>query len=488
MQIIIENVKSRLLIGGADNLVDPKLIDHLRDYFSVEVPGAFFARKHLKYHWNGKKYFLTEKGAFATGFLPTMLKFLDEEYKDLEVKIVDRRENLVHFKPDFVHKIGNQTMYDHQVAVIKAYNNHIKFREYTIPFYQGIADCATNAGKSLIMSGTLMNLEGEPSMLVIIHRKTIYRELVEYFESVFGEVGQINDQNYKIGKRVTIAMIQSLSRKIDQATTLCDLAKIQVVCVDESHYSGSAMYSKVLVHVNAPVRMGLSGSAIDSNDIVSKMVIIGLFGPRLSIIAKRELMDKGISTPVTVYMHLVNTVLHQPILEYEDCIQQLIYESAERINIIANLIKDRTNVLIAVDKIKHGEYIQEQLRQRGILVELTHSKDRDIEGRVARFKTGELPVIISTGVLKEGVNIKILRCLIYCVGNQSKISVKQWMGRTERLYDGKESVEFHDFFDIGPFVNKFSKTRLKTYYDENLPVMLDFDLHDAKKMRQVIVK
>lgn len=486
MTILIDNVKSKLLIGGPDNLVDDKLITHLREYMSVEVPGAFFANKHLHYHWDGKKYFLTEKGAFATGFLLVLLKFIDSEYPDLKVTIVDNRGDIPQFRSKFVNKIGDQTAYAHQEQLIKAYNHRIKFREYDIYFPRGVCDAATNAGKGLVMAGVCMNL-GSPRMLVIIHRKTIFRELVEYFYSVFGVVGQINDQYYDV-KPVTVAMIQTLSRRIDQATVLKDLAQFQILACDESHYAGSPMYSKVLVHVNAPVRMGLSGTAIDSGDIVSKMVIIGLFGPRLSIIAKKELMDKGISTPVTVYMHLVNTILHTPVLEYEDCIQQLIYESAERINIIANLIKDRTNVLIAVDKIKHGEYIQEQLKQRGILVEITHSKDRDIENRVARFKTGELPALISTGVLKEGVNIKILRCLIYCIGNKSKISVKQWMGRTERLYDGKESVEFHDFMDIGPFVNKFSRTRLKTYYDENLPVILDFDPKDVKKMRQVIVK
>ena len=105
MKIIIQDVQSVLSIGGRDGLVDPDLMQHLRDYMSVEVPGAFFMQKRLKWHFDGKKYFLTPGGKMASGFLPVLLKYIEEEYPTLEVEIIDERENLPVFKKEFVNKI-----------------------------------------------------------------------------------------------------------------------------------------------------------------------------------------------------------------------------------------------------------------------------------------------------------------------------------------------------------------------------------------------
>jgi hypothetical protein len=105
MKVIIGNVQSVLQIGGTDLLTDGKMIDILREYMSVKVPGSFFANKKLKWHWNGLKYFLTPSGKFATGFLPVLLGFIDETYPDLDVEIIDERGQLPQFKKEFVNKV-----------------------------------------------------------------------------------------------------------------------------------------------------------------------------------------------------------------------------------------------------------------------------------------------------------------------------------------------------------------------------------------------
>ena len=489
MKIIIENVKCRVLVGGKDFLLDPDLMQRFREYLSIEVPGSFFANKKLHYHWDGRKYFLTPGGAMATGFLPVFLKFIEEEYPTLEVEIIDERGELPQFKGEFVGKIGRLTAFEHQKDMILALNHNIEFKGQSIPFYRGVVDGATNSGKSLVIAGLMLNLVGDQRMLIIIHRKTIYRELLEYYTSVFGEIGQVNDKEYKI-KPVTLAMIQTLSRKIDNANIKKDLSQFTVLACDEVHYSGSKMYSSVLVHCPASVRIGTSGTSFDSSDIVSKMVIVGLFGPRLKTISKREMMDKGISAPVSVHIHLVNTILRAPVLNYTDCIKYLIHESIERAAVIAKIAKEKAKeglVLITVDKISHGDFLYNYLKQLNIEVELTHSKDSYISDKIRNFKNKEFSILISTGVLKEGVNIKGITCIIYAVGLQSKISVKQFMGRGERTEEGKLGIEFHDFYDIGKFCQKYSLKRIKMYHDEELPVLMDFDLKDTKRMTNIVV-
>jgi superfamily II DNA or RNA helicase len=491
MKVIIGNVQSRLVIGGSDGLCDPNLIDTLREYMSVEVPGSFFANKKLRWHWNGKKYFLTrEYGKFATGFLPALLKYIEEEYPDLDVEIIDERGELPRFKREFVAKIGPITITDgyiHQKEMIECLNHEIIFRGQIIPFYRGVVDGATNSGKSAVIAGLFLNIEGDQKMLVVIHRKAIYRELLEFFTQVFGEIGQINDIHYFMGKQVTLAMIQTLSSRIDDPNTKKDLAQFTILACDEVHAGGSKMYSSTLVHCPASVRIGTSGTSFDSNDIISRMIIVGLFGPRLKTVSKREMMDKGISAPVTVYMHLVNTILRQPLVTYDEHIKYLIHESIERVSIMAKIIREKSPVLISVAKTQHGVFIQEQLKQMGISVELTHSKDKDIIPKVDAFRNGEIDCLISTGTLREGVNMPRVKVTIFAEGMMAKISIKQWMGRGERLHESKDSVEFHDFMDIGKFCQTHSLKRLKVYQDENLPIIMDFDKKDLKNMRSIVM-
>ena len=493
MKIVIESVKTKILIGGVDHLANPKLIDHLREYMSVKVPGSFFAAKKLRYHWDGMKYFLTPGGSMATGFLPIFLRFIEEEYPDLEVEIIDSREELPQFRSTFVDKVGSLTItqeYIHQKMLIEAYNNYIKFRDQSIYFPRGVIDAATNSGKTAVIAGTFLNLLGDQRMIVIIHRVTIYRELLEFFKQVFGEVGQINDKYYTI-RPVTLCMIQTLYSRIEDPNTKKDLSQFTVLAVDECHRAGSAMYTKTLVHCHAGMRIFVSGSAFESDDIVSKMIIVGLSGSKLATVTKKEMMSKGISTPVKVKIHLCNTILRSAPLDYRDCIKQLIHESSERATIIYKIVKERMPIgpiLIAVDKTEHGKFINEQLQQRGIRAELTHSKDPAIIRRVDAFRTGDLDVLISTGVLREGVNLPLIQTIIMAAGEQSRVYIKQWCGRGERISEGKTETELHDFYDIGKYVQAHSLHRIKLYKAEELELEMDFDMKNARRLTSVIIK
>ncbi len=76
MKIVVNNVVTKVISGGPDDLHYPGVFDDLRNYLSVDVPGAFFTIQYKKKVWDGKRYFLTPTGKMATGFLPFLLKHL----------------------------------------------------------------------------------------------------------------------------------------------------------------------------------------------------------------------------------------------------------------------------------------------------------------------------------------------------------------------------------------------------------------------------
>jgi superfamily II DNA or RNA helicase len=417
----------------------------------------------------------------ATGFLPIFLKFVEEEYQDLIVEIVDEREDLPRFKEEFVSQIGNFQIegdYLFQKNLVQSLNKYITFRGQKIYFPRGVLNSATNAGKSTVIAAIYLNMEKMERMLVVIHRKTVYRQLVQFFQEMFPEVGEINDQQYNI-KPVTVAMVQTMYRRIDDMTLRKDLAQFTILAVDEMHLSGSSMYSRVLLHCNAGLRVGLSGTAFDSDNIVNKMISVGAIGPECANVSKRTLMDTGISTPVKVHILLCNTVLSFPIVDYDECIDAFIYYSKERVALMAQIIKDRIEagpILIAVDKTRHGEFVQQQLKEQfKIYTELTHSKDPEIKEKIQAFKDGQIDAIISTGVMREGLNLPLIATIIYASGGKAKISVKQWSGRGERKHESKTEVLFYDFFDKGRFVTSHSKARIKIYEQEQLEIIYHYE-------------
>lgn len=494
MRIEISNIHCKLEIGGTDHLYHPNLMKIFREYMSVEVDGAFFINKHLPFHYDGKRYFITPKGKMATGFLPTFLRYLDREHPDLDVELKDNRGYFPAFSDTFVDRIGSVTIteeYIHQRHMIECYKHNIEFRGITIPFPRGIIDAATNAGKTAIMAGIYLNMKEKEKMLVIIHSKVVFKQLVDMMTDVFGEVGQINATKYII-KPVTIAMIQTLYSRRDDLNLRKDLNQFTILAYDEAHKSGSSQSSKVLVHCPAPMRVFVSGTAFDSSDTVNNLIAIGLSGPKLGGVSKKYLMDKKISTPVKVHMRVCNTVLDYPVLDYRECMDMMIHYSKERVDEMRKIILERTEagpILIAVNFTQHGQFLMDELSKslpEDILIEFSHGKDSDQVEKVEAFKQGQIDVLISTGILKEGVNLPLIQTLIYAIGEMAKVSVKQWMGRIERKHESKDVAMMYDFYDIGKFVRKHSENRLLCYQAENVEIELDFDIHKVKSLRTII--
>jgi superfamily II DNA or RNA helicase len=462
----------------------PGIKDDLRDYMSVNKPGAWFSTAYKKQQWDGKRYFITPTGKMATGFLPLLAKVLERDYPKLPVEVIDERGEIPTFKSELVTKIGSMLAegdYEHQKHAIAAMDKWLAIRELQIPFPRGIINAATNAGKTAVIAGLFLNLEGDNRMLVLIHNKTIFTQLVEAFEDVFdGDVGIINASTYK-PNIITVGMIKTLSNRIaDSVNVKKDMAAFNVVAVDECHLAGGKTYQHVLKNVPAPVRMFVSGTPFDSDAIVNKMISIGLSGPEVFNISKRELMDKGISLEAKIHMHLCNEPVkwtgkgEEP---YEFATYERIYRSAKRVAIMYDILKDyQGSTLIAVNYIEHGQLLSASLQSMGIKsIKFVHGDDPERDEKIQDFKDGKIKTLISTTILKEGVNIPIISKLIYAAGGKAKVDLKQWMGRLERLHKDMKDFIMHDFFDIGPYVERHSRSRRAAYKKEQLSVIEHYD-------------
>jgi len=307
-------------------------------------------------------------------------------------------------------------------------------------------------------------------------------------------MGRFNDKVYDL-QLVTIAMIKTVFNRLkDSINVKKDLTRFGVVAVDECHLAGSKTYSTVLQNVPAPVRLFVSGTPFDSDAVIQKMVAIGLSGPEIVNVSKRELMDKGISLEVEVHIHLCNTISMGKLIKYSDYQRELIQQSVQRVHIMGQIIKDYwgLSTLIAVEEIAHGQTILRLLCQYFALdsylpvIEFVHGEDPFRDEKIQRFSDGEINVLISTRILKEGVNIPIANNLIYAVGEKAKVDIKQWMGRIERRHGDTKKVTMHDFYDIGKYVETHSRKRLRTYRNEQLTVFEHYEKSEVRKIKNYL--
>jgi superfamily II DNA or RNA helicase len=137
----------------------------------------------------------------------------------------------------------------------------------------------------------------------------------------------------------------------------------------------------------------------------------------------------------------------------------------------------KRGVLILVTQIEHAKNIQDCISERisGVRCEFiqgeTSAEERNLI--LKDFSEGLVPFLISTSVLREGVDIPNIECLIIAFGGLSSVATLQSVGRSLRKLRGSSRpVVIVDFMDRGgAYLLKHSKKRLATYESEGFAVV-----------------
>lgn len=489
MRLIIGNVQTRTVIGGKDNLLPFNLQEKLREYLRVRPEGYWHSPAYKMQKWDGYRYFITTRGTFATGFLPMVMRYLTDI--GVEVIIQDERGELPYLNEELDTQLGEWSMtgkFEFQAKLTNKIKNYLTLPDGSkLYFPRGIIDAATNAGKTSIMAGIFKNIIGHKQAIFTIHSKDIYDQALEYFSTLF-EVGEIRSGKYEI-KPFTIAMVKTLHNRMKESVNvLNDLQKFNVLFVDEAHLCGSDEYSKVLMNINAPMRVLVSGTPLDNDSDVANMIIIGTSGKVLGKITNKELFDLGVSLRPTVNVLLNKTRASRLLPSYEQEMEKFIYKSAERAHLIYEAIMQRKDkfIVIAFEDIAHGYFMMDYLTKQSdfnLSCDIVHGEDKDRKQKLKDFKAGKIQVLFGSTILQAGLNLHNIQVMIYAMGGKSKISVKQFaIGRTIRDDKVSENVEIIDFWDVGKWISEHSRIRLKHYRKEEIEVVEHYDIKEVRKM------
>lgn len=473
MKLIISNVSTRIEYAAGTNEY-ARFYPLLRDYLRIKVPGSHYTQRA---GWDGYRYFITAGSQFATGFLQMVVLFLQKEGATLEFD--DQRKNKVTFLENPMVNFGEDKLREYQEEGVRKVMRKYIIPENAPPIYfpRGIIDAATNAGKDYMMASIYLSVKGAKALL-LISSGDVYRKAVKFFKALF-PIGEVSSKKFEIGN-FTIAMQKTLyNRAKDSVTVRKYLSEVNVLFVDEAHESGSKEYSRLVSMVDAYVRILVSGTPLDNSNPINNLVIVGLCGNVLFKITNKFLMDEKVSLRAIVRMFRNPVPPGYSSLYYEDAYAQRVMYSETRADLIIEQVRANPDkkILIAFRYKEHGKFIMEKMMEHPDLVprvDMVHGEDPLRVEKVEWFTSSKNTVLLSSVILRQGVNIKDINVIAYAMGGKSKVDVKQFVGRVVRDDGVSDSIEVWDFFDEGKWVSSHSKIRLGFYKTEEFEIRFEY--------------
>jgi superfamily II DNA or RNA helicase len=451
LEIIIKNQ-----IYLKRNQLRKKLIVFLREQLNF-YNSDYLAKKNLgKSTFNTEKFFnLIEESKnevmIPRGFSASLVQFCNKE--NIPYKIVDKRS-----KKDPVDFESEIKLLEHQEIALE------KIREKDF----GVIVSPPSSGKTVI--GLEIIAEKRQPALIIVHRKQLFDQWIERIQDFLKipkkEIGQIGNQKNKIGKLITIAMIQSLSRVQD----FKEIANtFGTIIIDECHHIPAKSFRETIVNFNSFYLYGLTATPKRKNN--DQKLIFVYIGNILHQVNQHDyLQEKNIRTEINIKETDLFVPFDYKIDKYETISRILIHDT-QRNSIIINDIEQNAErfktILILSERKAHVDILNLYLKEKYETITI-HGDDSEStrKSKTEQIKQGHFKIVISTGqYFGEGIDISNLECLfiVYPFAFEGKLI--QYIGRIQRSEKPPVIFDYRDS-KIDYFEKMFRQR--KRYYNKLL--------------------
>lgn len=428
---------------------DLKVIDKIQTYDDNSLcfsKGGYDPKKIKRVHM--MKFIKGRLVGFA-GLTKEIVLFC----KKNNIKIGKYEDKRTHF--DFQGKEwSHDELRDFFPKEFKYTEHQIRALEIMAKRNKAIICAPTSAGKSKIISA-FIRLSKLPT-LILTDRSTLGAQLAEDLRSDGIDCGF----NAGSGTRQGFCMVST----IQSVKKLGDIHRFQCVIGDEIHKHSSKTFQEFYSSFGCPLKYGFSASPSNGN-LLDFAKIRQQFGSIEIQVRSNELIE--------------NEVMAKPIIRLieTECPETLDYPSANDLGIVHNDLRNKQIVeivehhreegyiCILVRIIEHGELLERLIPGSVFLRGESNLKER--MKVIKKFNNGEIPVLIGSGILNEGISISNMRTLIMASGQKAQTQSIQKIGRVLRITKDKKQGVFYDFIDEGnKYLFKHSKARLVLYKKE----------------------
>jgi superfamily II DNA or RNA helicase len=347
---------------------------------------------------------------------------------------------------------------------------------------RGIADMATNAGKTVVFAALIKAL-GNTDALVVVNTKDLLHQTSTRLQEYLGRrVGIIGD-----GKRsdsdVCVATIQSLNamRKSLKARKFkARFAHNSILVIDECHHVSNNRTLEVLMDIPGWHRYGVSGTPLE-RDALSDLSLIGCTGPVQVHVSNQQLIQEKWSAQPIIQIndmaYLYDWQDDDDKRKYHHIYEEAIAGNEARNAWIAQLAVEECvhgPTLVVVTRLAQGKALLDEMQVDGSEGNMFVHGGSSMEERtlaLRRMARGDKFVCIATQIFDEGVDVPALDTIILAAGGKSRMKLLQRIGRGLRKKKDDAVLYVHDFYDGGQkYLQRHYRERMAEYERQGFTV------------------
>lgn len=373
--------------------------------------------------------------------------------------------------------VDNRTKFEH----INVDSSKIRLRPYqyeamvklTSDSTEGVLVAPAGSGKTVI-GLSLIPLVGQPT-LWLTHTGPLAdqaKERAKEFLPNIGKIGLIGRGKWEKGDILTIAMIQTLVRNIDELIKFRN--EFGLAILDEAHHCPARTFLDVICQLNTFYLYALTATPY-RRDKLETLMFQALGTETTKITIDDVELYGGIVVP-TVKIKTIRSPNKVEGNNIQSILKHHIVNNNLRNNVIVNDVLKEASAgrfcIVISDRKKHCEILYKKIsevwKKTGIVTGKYNKKH--IQEQITNFNEKRITVLIATfSLLGEGFDVPFLDRAFISMPFRSEAKAEQLIGRIQRTYPGKKDAVVYDYVDIdigvvrNQFDSNYKDCRSKTY-------------------------
>ena len=313
----------------------------------------------------------------------------------------------------------------------------------------GVLHAATAFGKTVIAAALIA--KRKVSTLVLVHRAELMRQwqerLIQFLDMPPDDVGVIGTGKHKPGGKVDIALLQTLTRKVNLAELLDQYGHI---IVDECHHLSAFSFENILKQAKARYILGLTATP-QRRDGHHPIIFMQCGSIRHSAVKTEHTQAK---------LEVKTRSLLAPALLPEASIQDVFSALCENIDRNMRIAEDIWNawregrkILVLTERVSHLENLRKLLVAKGMPFHVLHGRLSRKQQKFVLEALKAMPdiaarVILATGrLIGEGFDHSPLDTMVLAMPISWQGTLQQYAGRLHRNLADKTDIRIYDYVE-----------------------------------------
>ncbi|RWZ87059.1 MAG: DEAD/DEAH box helicase [Hydrotalea sp. AMD] len=435
-----------------EGMITP-LINFLKEELNFASTEFIIKKKIGKSTFGTERYFKFVEEAeteviVPRGFIGKLIRYCREN--KIEHDFIDDRK-----KHKSIPYLFNAQLRDHQQTVVES----ITKKDL------GVIVAPPGSGKTIVALKIISDKQ-QPA-LIIVHRKQLVEQWIERIETFLGipktEIGKIGQGKSKIGNKITVATIQSLTKEIEKRNSEVLKNNFGTIVIDECHHIPAETFRNTVAKLKTFYLYGLTATPFRKyND--GKLIFIYL-GEVIT-----EIKSSEISNSQQAKIIIRNSELDIPFNSktdpFETLSKILIHDSARNkliLNDVNAELKKGKRAVIITERKEHIDSLNQYLKQSYETITLSgDDSEANRNSKWKMLKGGNYQVLITTGqFFGEGTDLQNANCLFLVYPFSFEGKLIQYIGRVQR---SEVTPAIYDYRDIKiDYLNKLFLKR-NTFY------------------------